>query len=173
MRRLLAVPNRRYKTGVRNRALLRLFWCSGLRCSEALNLTLRDFDFDKTEIRVNRGKGAKDRIVYTDRATAEIVRGWCDVKPRSNWIFCTLRGAQLKDAYVREMLARYGKKAGIAIRVHPHLLRHTYASEFLEVPGNTMIELQQQLGHEDLETTAIYSHVSNANLRRRMSAWEK
>lgn len=167
---LLARPNRRAPTGIRNRALLRCFYRAGLRCSEALDLKLRDVQLAKNTIRVNAGKGDKDRVVYIDQATTEILDRWRLIRPSgSEWFFCTLKGGRLDDGYVRTMVARYGKKAGITeIRCHPHLLRHTFATELLE-DGYSIIEVQQLLGHEDLETTSVYLHVSNESLRRRLA----
>jgi integrase/recombinase XerD len=162
---LVAIPNRRYKTGARNRALIRFLYRTGLRCAEALAVRRRNLDLDLMQVTVIDGKGKKDRVVPFDSTTAEIIQGWLDVKPRSDYVFCTLTGGQVKDAYVREMLARYGAKAGIEIRCRPHLLRHTFASEFLE-QGGTIIELQYLLGHSDPKTTMIYTHVSNARLRK-------
>lgn len=166
--RLLAVPNRRAPTGVRNRALLRLLYRAGLRCSEALELRPRDVQLTRNEIRVNSGKGDKDRVVYIDAGSAEILDRWRAIRPRSEWFFCTLQGGRLNDGYVRAMCARYGRRAGLDLRVHPHLLRHTFATELLE-DGYTVVEVQQLLGHADLETTAIYLHVSNESLRRRLA----
>ena len=165
VQRLLAIPSRRYKTGIRNRAIIALLWRSGLRCSEMLNLTPRDLDAERGIVSVIDGKGGKDRDVYVDFATVEIIKQWLAVKPRSRHIFCTLKGGRLTDAYIREMLARYGAKAEIPMRVRPHLLRHTFASEFLE-DGGTLLELQAQLGHARLETTTIYAHHSNVRMRR-------
>lgn len=161
----MEMPSRRYKTGIRNRALIVFLWRSGLRCAEALSLTLRDLDFDRGIVSVINGKGGKDRDVYIDFAAIEVLKQWLAVKPRSNYVFCTLKGAKLTDSYVREMLARYGAKAGITIRVRPHLLRHTFASEFLE-DGGTLLELQAALGHSRIETTMIYAHHSNARVRK-------
>jgi integrase/recombinase XerD len=167
---LLAVPNRRAPTGIRNRALLRVFYRAGLRCSEALNLRPRDVQLSRSEIRVNAGKGDKDRIVYIDPATAEMLERWREIRPESPWFFCVLFrnvGAQLDDGYVRAMVARYGNRAGIAIRCHPHLLRHSFASELLE-EGCTIAEVQKLLGHEDIGTTQIYLHVADERLRERL-----
>lgn len=163
--RLIEIPSRRYKTGIRNRAIIVLLWRSGLRCSEMLNLTLRDLDPDRGIVSVIDGKGGKDRDVYIDFATVEIIRAWLAVKPRSNYIFCTLKGGRLSSAYIREMLARYGARAEITMRVRPHLLRHTFASEYLE-DGGTILELKAQLGHSRLETTEIYAHHSNVRMRK-------
>lgn len=173
--RLLAQPNRRYPTGLRNKAMLRILYRCGLRCDELLSLRLRDVQIARHEIRVNEGKGAKDRIVWMDAATAELVDAWKARRSelartwpaKTDSLFTTLDGGRIDNSYMRHMLNRYGRKAGIEIRCHPHLLRHTFASEFLE-DGGTLIELQAQLGHDRLETTAIYSHVSNERLRRWM-----
>jgi site-specific recombinase XerD len=164
---LLAQPNRRAPTGVRDRALIRLFYRAGLRCAEALDLTSRDVNLGRGEIRVNAGKGDKDRIVWIDETTVGVLERWRDLRPRSTWFFCTLKGAQLDASAVRHMLARRGAKAGISIRVHPHLLRHTYASELLE-DGFSLREAQRLLGHEDVETTEIYTHVADETLRLRL-----
>lgn len=162
---LLAQPSRRYPTGIRDRALMRLLYRGGLRCAEALALRPRDIVLARHEIRVNEGKGGKDRVVWVDGATVEMLARWKDIRPSSEFFFCTLAGRSLRDSDVRDMVARRGRKAGIEIRVHPHLLRHTFASEFLE-DGGTLIELQQLLGHERLETTAIYAHTANERLRQ-------
>lgn len=165
--RLLARPSRRYPTGIRNRALLRVFYRAGLRCSEALELRVRDVRLERSEIRVNAGKGDKDRVVWIDSTTVEILERWKLARPRGELFFCTLAGARLDDGYVRSMVARYGRKAGIEVRVHPHMLRHSYATELLE-DGYSVIEVQKLLGHSDLETTSIYLHVVDAALRERL-----
>lgn len=166
---LLAQPNRRYPTGIRDRALIRLMYRAGLRCSEGLDLRVRDVQLERRELRVNAGKGDKDRVVWFDEATVELLQRWKDIRPKSDWFFCTLAGGRLRDSNVREMFARRGRKAGIEIRVHPHLCRHTYASELLE-DGYSLLEVQRLLGHERLETTAIYVHLADERLRQRLIA---
>jgi integrase/recombinase XerD len=165
--RLLAQPSRRYPTGIRNRALLRVLYRGALRCSESLDLRVRDVNLERAEIRVNAGKGDKDRVVWIDSTTAEILQAWKLVRPSSEFFFSTLAGSRLDDGYVRTMVARYGRKAGIELRCHPHLLRHTCATELLE-EGYSVIEVQKLLGHEDLETTSIYLHVVDEALRERL-----
>jgi site-specific recombinase XerD len=161
------VPSRRYPTGVRNRALMRALYRGGLRCAEALDLKLRDVQLGRNEIRVNAGKGDKDRVVWIDAATVEILQAWKNIRPKSEWFFCTLKGRQLDDGYVRAMVARYGRRAGISVRAHPHILRHTFATELLE-DGYSVVEVQRLLGHEDLATTELYLHVADEGLRRRL-----
>jgi integrase/recombinase XerD len=179
--RLLAIPNRRAPTGVRNRAILRVLYRGGLRCAEALALTPRDIQFSRDdrgevncEIRVNRGKGDKDRVVWAgDPLTVEILEQWRAIRPSSPWFFCALFGenigAQLDSGYVRAMVARYGRRAQLDIRAHPHLLRHTFASELLE-EGYTVAEVQKLLGHSDLGTTQLYLHLVDERLRERLAA---
>lgn len=164
---LLAQPNRRYPTGIRDRALMRLFYRSGLRCNEALALRPRDVDLRRHEIRVWQGKGGRDRRVWIDATTVEYLALWRDRRPQGDWFFCTLKGDRLHDSAVRHMMARRGKKAGIEIRCHPHLLRHTFATELLE-DGYTIIEVQKLMGHANLSTTAIYLHVADEQLRQRL-----
>lgn len=145
---------------------MRLMVRAGLRCSEALDLRVRDVVLARHEVRVNKGKGGKDRVVWIDDATVEILQRWKDVRPRGGeYFFTTLKGGRLSTGHVREMVARRGRKAGIEIRVHPHLLRHSYASTALE-DGVTLVELQQLLGHTRLETTSIYVHTANERLRK-------
>lgn len=165
---LLKQPNPRWPTGARNRALIRLFYRSGLRCAEALALTPRDINYERREIRVNKGKGGKDRVVWVDEATIEILARWRDRRPtRSRFFFCTLDGGQVDPSYVRAMIARYGRKAGIRIRCHPHLLRHTFATELLE-DGYTIAEVMKLMGHARIDTTETYLHVTDERLAERL-----
>jgi site-specific recombinase XerD len=143
---------------------MRTFYRAGLRCAEALALRTRDVQLARHELRVNAGKGGRDRVVWIDEATEEILTRWKEVRPSSEWFFCTLAGGQLAAADVRKMMARRGRKAGIELRVHPHLLRHSFASELLE-DGVSLVEAQALLGHKRLETTAIYAHIANERLR--------
>lgn len=139
---------------------------TGIRCAEALALEPRDLSEKRNEIRVNRGKGKKTRILYGDPTTWEWIDRWAgERKPGARTFFGTLEGDQMLDSYVRAMLARYGHRAGIAIRCHPHLLRHTFACEYLE-DGGTLHGLQKLMGHARLETTSIYLHVIDADLSR-------
>lgn len=108
---------------------------------------------------------SKMATVPIDPATVEILDRWKERrKPRSEWFFSTIDGGRLHDSYVRHMVARYGRRAGIEIRCHPHLLRHTYATELLEA-GRSVAEVMQLLGHERMETTSLYLHVSDKRLR--------
>lgn len=164
-KKLITTPSRRYPTGLRNRALLAVMYGAGLRVSEALALRPSDVDVDGCSVRVLHGKGDQDRFAAIDKGALVHVVEWMaarralGLKARGP-LLCTLQGGQLNDRYVRELVARLAEKAGIDKRVNPHALRHTHAAE-LEREGFTVTEIQHQLGHSNLNTTAVYlNHIS-------------
>ena len=165
---LMDACSRRAPTGRRDRALICVLWRAQLRISEALALKPSDFD-DRGTLRVLRGKGQKHRIAVLDaQACAELTTWlWARDKLGLNGhqtIFCTLRGARMNPAQMREKLPRLAKKAGITKRVHCHGLRHTGASE-LASEGVDLITIQQQLGHSSASTTDRYLHQINPQMR--------
>lgn len=169
-RRLVLAPSGRAPTGVRNRALMAVMYGSGLRCAEALALKPSDVDLESGWVRVLHGKGDASRTVGIDGGCIVHVVRWVEtrralgVPSRGRRLFCTLSGGPVDPRYVRAMVARYGVRAGIEKRVHPHGLRHTYAVE-LERSGFTVSEIQRLLGHKSLDTTATYlDHVSPSDL---------
>lgn len=161
---LLYTPSGRAPTGLRNRALIAVMYGAGLRLAEALALKPSDIDLDARSIRVLHGKGDKARFVgIDDGALLHVVR-WIEARKalgiKGRVLMCTLDGTALSPRYVRAMLTRAAEKAGIDKRVHPHGLRHTHAVE-LEQQGFTATEIQHQLGHSSLNTTAVYlNHIS-------------
>lgn len=163
-RALLYAPSTRAPTGLRNRALIAVMYGGGLRLAEALALKPADVNYSAGEIRVLHGKGDKPRTAGIDQGALGHIARWLDKRQalgiRSRVLFCTLDGDPLDPRYVRQMLQRYARRAGIEKRVHPHGLRHTHAAE-LEQSGFTVSEVQQQLGHTSLNTTSVYlSHIS-------------
>jgi len=148
---LLQACSHRAPTGIRNRALLALLWRSGLRISEALMLYPRDLDPQQGSVRVRRGKGGKARLVGLDPQAFAMVQRWLDQRHGLGLtgrapVFCTLAGKPLQTSYIRMLLPRLARRAGIDKRVHAHGLRHTHAAELAaeRVPIN---QIQQQLGH--------------------------
>jgi len=132
--------------------------------AEALALKPTDVNLDDGNIRVLHGKGDKARTVGIDQGAIMHIARWVDLRAgrgiRGRVLFCTLDGGPLSPRYVRAMLTRMAARAGIDKRVHPHGLRHTHAVE-LEHDGFTVSEIQQQLGHASLGTTAGYlNHIS-------------
>jgi len=164
-RSILNACSKRAPTGIRNRALLVVLYRAGLRISEALSLQPKDLDAEAGTVRVLRGKGKTTRLVGLDAGALDIVQIWLERRTRLGIgarapIFCTLAGEMLKTAYVRAMLPRLARRAGIAKRVHPHGLRHSFAFE-LANEGTPLHVIQQALGHSCLETTDRYiSHVA-------------
>lgn len=157
---LLRACSRRAPTGVRNAALITIMWRCGLRVGEALALRPQDLDLDSGTVTVQHGKGDKRRVVGMDAGTRALVAEWVRVrskrvKTRSGPLFCTLDGQQIDQSYVRHLLPRLARRAGIAKRVHPHGLRHAYAVA-LEREGARLSTIRDLLGHSSASTTDKY-----------------
>ena len=152
----------RGRTAVRNRALLVLLYRGGLRVSEALDLGPRDIQDGVVFVR--RGKGDKARRVALDAGSAAIVQLWMDRRPAGDYLLCTLKGARLGTPYVRRLLPRLARCAGIQRRVNPHSLRHGYAVALLR-EGVRLDMISAALGHSSIATTAVYlKHLDPAEL---------
>ncbi len=157
---LMRACSTRAPTGLRNRALLALLYRSGLRISEALALKPRDLDAKAGTVRVRQGKGGKSRTVGMDPEAFDVVARWLDTRKGlgingTHPVFCTLKGGTVETAYVRTLLPRLARKAGIDRRVHAHALRHTLAVELVR-EGVSVAYIQRQLGHSSLGTTTKY-----------------
>mgnify|MGYP000365618413 CR=1 FL=1 len=166
--RLLAAPNKSCPTGLRNRCILQLMYRGALRVSEVVALRPQDIDWETGLVRIVEGKGARDRNIYIDEHTLDLLRLWSERRPRSPWFFCTLSGRPVSTVYIRAMIKRMARRAGITRRIYPHMLRHTFATERLS-EGWSIREVQEYLGHADIRTTQIYTHVSPEDLRRRVA----
>lgn len=172
---LLRACSSRAPTGVRNRALIVMLYRGGLRVSEALALHPKDIDRDAGTVRILHGKGQRARTVGLDPEAFSVVERWLDkraergIKARAP-VFCTLRGDLLRSSYVRALLPRLARKAGVAKRVHAHGFRHTHAAE-LAMEGFSMPLIQSQLGHSSLATTSRYlAHIQPQELIDAMRA---
>jgi site-specific recombinase XerD len=157
---LIRACSTRAATGIRNRALIATLYRAGLRISEALALLPKDLDAANSTIRVLHGKGDHDRVVGLDAGAWAILQLWLDRRAAAGIngharVFCTLKGRPVKSAYVRTLLPRLARKAGIDKRVHAHGLRHTHAYE-LAGEGTPIHIIQCQLGHSSLATTDRY-----------------
>ena len=168
--RLLGQPDPAAFAGARDKAMLELLYASGLRVSELVALPLLAVDLRGGLVRV-RGKGAKERIVPVgERAQAAMVaylahaRGALLGARQSRDLFVTPRGGRMTRQGFWKLLARYARCAGIAGRVYPHTLRHSFATHLLE-RGADLRAVQAMLGHADIATTQIYTHVDRARLK--------
>jgi len=160
---LVRQPNPRYPTGERNRLMMIVMLDAGLRLAETVALRWRDVDLNTGRVMVRQGKGAKDRVVWLGPDATDLMRSWRQRQAEKiggdlENVFTTLDGKPLQRRYVQAMVERYGVRAGIEKHVHPHLLRHTYATAFYRETHN-LRHLQANLGHSDLSTTSIYTHV--------------
>ncbi len=167
LHQLIAACSGRAPTGIRNRALIALMAGAGLRIAEALAVEPRDFD--GSSINVRRGKNGKQRRVGVTADMLPHIERWADRRkalglPARVPFICTLQGGPVSQPYVRGLLRRLGPKAGIDKRMHPHGLRHSHAYR-LANEGTPVHVIQQQLGHDSLETTGAYvGHLSAKNV---------
>lgn len=156
--------------GRRNRALIMIMWRAGLRVSEALALYPKDVDLERGQIAVLHGKGDRARVIALDPGACAIVERWMterrglELGSRSP-LFCVISrptlGQPLASSYVRELLHKLALKAGIEKRVHPHGLRHSYATYLADRPNVPLRTIQTMLGHSSLATTERYLHHLN------------
>jgi site-specific recombinase XerD len=158
--------SRRAPTGIRNRALLTLLYRSGLRVSEVLALRPADVNPDARSIRLLDTKSQKAQTRGYHAGADDALSRWLDTRKslgvRNGRLFCTLDGGELSDDYVRGLMRRLAARAGIAKRVHPHGLRHTFAVE-LEQAGTPVTVISKLLGHSSIAVTSRYlDHLTNS-----------
>jgi len=169
--RLLAQPDVSTPRGIRDKALIELLYATGLRVTELLSLKAGDISLDAGYLTCI-GKGDKQRLVPLGDSAAEWVRRYlAEARPallkgrKSKWLFVNAKaGGQLSRVGFWKLLKEYGVKAGISRGISPHVLRHSFATHLLE-RGADLRAIQMMLGHADLSTTQIYTHVLEARLR--------
>lgn len=169
--RLTETPDTACATGLRNRAMLELLYAAGLRVSELCQIEISDLNGDLGVVRV-MGKGGKQRLVPFGETALEAVNAWLAngrfslLRGRASpYLFVTARGTRLTRQGFWKALAQCGKKAGIFRQVSPHVLRHSFATHLLE-GGADLRAVQTMLGHADISTTEIYTHVARSRLRK-------
>jgi integrase/recombinase XerD len=169
--RLIAAPDPSVPRGLRDRALIELLYATGLRVSELVSLRPSDVNLEAGYLTCT-GKGDKQRIVPIGRAAATwVARYVSEARPMllnkrsSPWLFVNARrGRALTRVGFWKILKQYGEQVGIARELSPHVLRHSFATHLLE-RGADLRAIQMMLGHADLSTTQIYTHVLEARLR--------
>ena len=150
---LLEQPNPKTPTGLRNLCLISLMLRTGLRVSEVINLQENQVNWDHCLLHIEASGGACERNIAVELSVINLLKSWMRIKPRkSHYVFTTLAGNQLKDRYIREMIKRLARKAGLKQDVYPHLLRLTFAVDFLRETRDP-ITLQKVLGHRGYSTT--------------------
>jgi integrase/recombinase XerD len=166
---LLAAPDRSRPLGLRDAAMIELLYSSGLRVSELVTLPRRAVDPEVQILKV-RGKGDKERLVpMADRALELMVRYLRDARPHHDpdasqpEVFVSRRGTAMTRQNFWQRLRQHAQRAGIPGKVSPHVLRHSFATHLLD-HGADLRSLQAMLGHADISTTQIYTHVSRKRL---------
>jgi site-specific recombinase XerD len=167
VKKILAVPNVKTITGLRNRTILQILYRAGLRVEEVCNLAPADIRVrdGHAEIFVQAGKGNVDRVVPIDVATFNWLQKWEAVRIPGDFLFMSHRGKKLDQSYIRKMVYQSAEKAGVYIQdgrelvlPSPHNFRHTYATELLQ-DGFSIAEVKTLLGHSSIQTTQVYLHV--------------
>jgi len=168
---LLAQPDPATATGLRDRAMLELLYATGMRVSELLGLRWEDFEPNLGIVRC-LGKGNKERLIPVGKSALRAVeayvrhaRGGFAKRPGVPFLFLNRQGGPLSRVGFWKILAAYGRRAGIRVSLTPHMVRHSFATHLLE-RGADLRSIQTMLGHSDISTTQIYTHVLKERLRQ-------
>jgi integrase/recombinase XerC len=158
---------------IRDKAIMELFYSSGLRLDELVNLDHGHLDLADRTVRV-LGKGRKQRIVPVGRKADEALRAWLKERvvlasPEETAVFVGRNGGRLKHRAIQLRIAYWARRKGLPAHVHPHLFRHSFATHLLE-SSKDLRGVQELLGHADISTTQIYTHLDFAHLARTYDA---
>ncbi len=171
MARLIEAPDSSTPQGLRDRAILELLYAAGLRVSEITALDLNDIDLGSRQIKV-WGKGSKERMVLMGKPAAEALKLYLDLgriklegKAYTQALFLNRFGERISERRIQHIIKRYGRQAGLEMRMFPHIMRHTFATHLLD-GGADLRVVQDLLGHARLSSTQIYTHVSQSQIRR-------
>ena len=157
----------------RDKAMLELFYSSGLRLEELVNANLSDIDWQQQLLRVT-GKGSKQRIVPVGNIALKALQHWLTQRPAftarlpqedANALFISKQHKRISSRHVRERVQRWARQQGLNQKVHPHMLRHSFASHMLE-SSQDLRAVQELLGHANLSTTQVYTHLDFAHLAK-------
>ncbi|MBK8551477.1 MAG: site-specific tyrosine recombinase XerD [Ignavibacteria bacterium] len=161
---LFSLPELNDKLGLRDKALLETLYASGLRVSEAINLEISNIFFEEGFLRV-LGKGSKERIVPVGNTALKFITKYIKESrillknnKSFNYVFLNFRGSKLSRMGILDIIRKYCLQAGIKKSVHPHTLRHSFATHLLQGGADIRI-IQEMLGHSDISSTQIYTHI--------------
>ena len=161
--RLIKQPNKRYPTGKRNIAIMKV--------SEITKLRPGNINLASQRLRVVNGKGGVDRDLIIPTALIDHIKAWKDIRSKNtDYFFTTLEGKQLSTRYLCDMIKRYGKRAKINKVISPHTLRHTFATEYYRQTKD-IETLRRILGHADISTTQIYITLANIDVEKGMNGF--
>ena len=168
MARLL-LPPADHPLARRDHAMMELLYSSGLRLAELVGLQLTDLDLADRMVRV-LGKGSKTRLIPVDRHAIKALSAWLPdrarlAKPGETAVFVGKSGRRLGGRAVQQRIDRAARRQGMDLKVHPHLFRHSFATHLLESSGD-LRGVQELLGHSDISTTQVYTHLDFQHLAR-------
>jgi integrase/recombinase XerD len=168
---LLAQPDVSTPLGLRDKAMLELLYATGMRVSELVHVGAADFDMELGIVRC-LGKGSKERLIPVGKSALHAVEAYLRAgraalagKRNPPWLFLNRRGGVLSRVGFWKILAAYGRRAGLPAKLTPHLVRHSLATHLLE-RGADLRSIQLMLGHSDISTTQIYTHVLKERLKQ-------
>jgi len=170
MDKLLSICEDNTPVEQRDSLIIELLYATGLRVSELVNIKIKDIDTKERVIKV-LGKGSKERIVIYNNHTSEALKKYLNDgyhnfnKKNSGYLILNKNGDKLSDRYIRNIIDKKIRKAGINTKISPHTLRHTFATDMLE-QGADLVTVKELLGHESLNTTSIYTHITNEQIKK-------
>ena len=175
MEKFLEIPPSDATLGIRDRAILEVFYATGIRVGELVGINLENLSLDEKMIRV-RGKGKKERLVPFGRKAAESLADYFRLRPallkknlNESALFLNYQGARITSRSVQRLVAKYIRRAALRRKISPHSLRHSFASHLLS-RGADLRVIQELLGHESLATTQKYTHV---DLKQMLDVYRK
>jgi integrase/recombinase XerD len=170
-RKIINAPDTKCALGYRDHTIMEVLYTTGIRKDELIKLTLSDVDYHDGFLRINAGKGGKDRVVPLGRIACRYLENYIkSVRPElikdpyNNHLFLSARGNRLSKNMVWELVKKYARKARIKKSVSPHTFRHTCATAMLRNKADIRA-VQELLGHESLESTQVYTHISINDLK--------
>jgi len=173
--RLIESPDSSTPQGLRDRAILELLYAAGLRVSEIVALDLKDIDIGSRQLIV-WGKGSKERMVLMGRPAAEALERYLNLgriklegKAYTQALLLNRFGERIAERRIQHLIKKYARKAGLEMRIHPHIMRHTFATHLLD-GGADLRVVQDLLGHARLSSTQVYTHVTQSQIRRKYLA---
>ncbi|MFA5124439.1 MAG: site-specific tyrosine recombinase/integron integrase [Patescibacteria group bacterium] len=145
----------------KHHCIVALLYGSGLRVGEVVRIRIKDIDLERMSLRIYQGKGKKDRYTVLPESLKSILSAQCKIKLSTDFLFTNGRGSHLTEASIQKIVDQSAKKAGINRKISPHTLRHSFATHLLE-NGTDIRYIQELLGHSNIKTTQIYTHVARS-----------